>query len=170
MEQTQNTALLVIDMQEEILATMPDETSVIIENTGKAITSARYYNIPVIYVVAGKTHPATRNIDESMKVHPDLLPGNEEVTVMRRRVSAFTGTDLEIILRSFNIRNIVLTGISTSGAILSTLCEAADKGYGLTVLLDCCADPDKEVHRIFMSKLFPCQAEVVTVDEWFNWW
>jgi len=77
------------------------------------------------------------------------------VTVIKRRVSAFTGSDLEVLLRAFDIRHMVLTGIATSGVVLSTLTEAADKDYRVTVLADCCADGDEEVHRVLITKVFP---------------
>lgn len=181
---TSNTALLVMDMQVGIVAMLPDAAA-IIGNVAKAIASARSNNIPVIYVVvgfrsglpevsetssknfaSGKAYFSTLNMDDFMKVHADLSPVNEEVTVVKRRVSAFTGSDLEVILRSFGIKHMVLTGIATSGVVLSTLREAADKDYQLTVLSDCCADRDEEVHRILTTKVFPGQADVFTVDEW----
>lgn len=60
----------------------------------------------------------------------------------------------------------VLTGVSTSGVVLSTLREAADKDYQLTVLADCCADGDEEVHRLLVDKVFPRQADILTAAEW----
>jgi nicotinamidase-related amidase len=81
-------------------------------------------------------------------------------------VSAFTGSDLEVMLRSFEIKHLVLCGISTSGVVLSTVREAADKDYRITVLSDCCADRDEEVHRVLTTKIFPRQAEVITLEEW----
>jgi nicotinamidase-related amidase len=50
--------------------------------------------------------------------------------------------------------------------VLSTLREAADKDYQLTVLADCCADGDEEVQRVLLSKVFPRQAEVVQASTW----
>jgi nicotinamidase-related amidase len=44
--------------------------------------------------------------------------------------------------------------------------QAADLDYGLTVLSDACSDPDPEVHHVLMDKVFPCQSQVVTADEW----
>jgi len=43
------------------------------------------------------------------------------------------------------VTRLVLTGIATSGVVLSTLREAADRDYELTVLADGCADADQEV-------------------------
>ena len=92
------------------------------------------------------------------------LPG--EVVVTKRRVSAFTGSDLEVLLRSRDIRHLVLAGIATSGVVLSTTREAADKDFQITILSDLCADFDPEVHRVLTEKVFPRQATVITSDEW----
>jgi nicotinamidase-related amidase len=183
MEQQRNTALLVMDMQAGIVAMLPGATT-ILSNTLKAITKAREAKIPVIFVVVGfrpgspeigsnnKTFAASKerfaNVDmtEFMKVHEELKPQADEVVVIKRRVSAFTGSDLEVLLRAYDVQHLVLTGIATSGVVLSTLREAADKDYGLTVLADCCADGDEEVHRVLTTKVFPRQADVLTVEEW----
>ena len=50
--------------------------------------------------------------------------------------------------------------------VLSTLREAADQDYELTVLADGCLDNDPEVHRVLTEKVFPMQAAVTTVEEW----
>jgi nicotinamidase-related amidase len=185
-QKTSNTALLVMDMQDGIVAMLPDATK-ILGNVSKAIAAAREHNIPVIYVVVGfrkgipevsensskmfagnKALFSTLDLDAFMKVHSDLAPAEGEVTVIKRRVSAFTGSDLEVILRAYGIQHIVLTGIATSGVVLSTLREAADKDYKITVLADCCADRDEEVHNVLTTKVFPGQADVVNVEEWIK--
>jgi nicotinamidase-related amidase len=50
--------------------------------------------------------------------------------------------------------------------VLSTVREAADKDYRLTVLADLCADQDAEVHSVLTSKVFPRQAQVTSAAEW----
>ncbi|HMG83341.1 MAG TPA: isochorismatase family cysteine hydrolase [Ferruginibacter sp.] len=184
MEQNkQNTALLVMDMQSGILGMLPNNETVI-SNGAKAIAHAREKKIPVIYVVVGfrqgspeinmnnkgfaqnKERFATVDMNEFIKVHPDLAPLAGEVTVIKRRVCAFTGSDLEVILRAFGIQHMILTGVATSGVVLSTVREAADKDYKITVLADGCADGDEEVHRVLTTKVFPRQADVLTIEEW----
>ncbi len=59
-------------------------------------------------------------------------------------------------------------GIATSGVVLSTLCEAADKDYALTVLSDACLDRDPEVHRVLVEIVFSHQADVLAVDDWIR--
>jgi nicotinamidase-related amidase len=184
MEQnTNNTALLVMDVQVGIVAMLPSAAG-LMSNLNKAIDCARINDIPVIYVVVGfregapeismnnkgfaasKERFSTVNVAEFMAVHPNVAPRDGELTIVKRRVSAFTGSDLEVVLRAFGIQHLVLTGIATSGVVLSTLREAADKDYRLTVLSDCCADGDEEVHGVLTTKVFPRQADVLTVEEW----
>ena len=69
-------------------------------------------------------------------------------------------------MRAQDISQLVLCGIATSGVVLSTLREAADKDYQLTVLADCCVDGDEEVHRVLLSKIFPRLAEVIQASDW----
>jgi nicotinamidase-related amidase len=88
------------------------------------------------------------------------------VVVTKRRVSAFSGSDLDMVLRVAGIDALVLSGIATSGCVLSTLRQAADLDVSLTVLSDGCIDGDEEVHRVLCEKVFPNQADVMTIDEW----
>jgi nicotinamidase-related amidase len=81
-------------------------------------------------------------------------------------VSAFSGSDLDVLLRGAGADTLVLSGIATSGVVLSTLRQAADLDYRITVLADACADRDPEVHRVLLEKVFPRQAVVTTADEW----
>jgi nicotinamidase-related amidase len=95
-----------------------------------------------------------------------VAPQAGDILVTKKRVSAFMGSDLEVVLRSLEVTSLVLTGIATSGVVLSTLRHAADLDYELTVLRDACADADPEVHRVLLDKVFPRQATVVTTAEW----
>lgn len=185
MEQNkQNTALLVMDMQEGILGMLPGGNEQLVSNVAAAVAAAREQEIPVIFVVVGfrpgapevstsnKSFGGMRerltsvNMDDFMKIHQGLQPLPGEVVVTKRRVSAFTGSDLQVVLSAYGTRHLVLTGISTSGVVLSTTREAADKDYRITILSDGCADGDEEVHRVLTTKVFPRQADVLTVAEW----
>jgi len=108
----------------------------------------------------------TFDTEEASKVYDEVAPLPGEIVVTKKRISAFTGSDLEVVLRSKGINHLVLTGIATSGVVLSTLREAADKDYILTVLSDSCADQDEEVHRVLTTKIYPRQAEVIETQAW----
>ena len=84
----------------------------------------------------------------------------------KRRVGAFSGIDLDLVLRARGIDTLVLTGVATSGVVLSTVRAAADMDYQLVVLRDLCIDGDPDVQRVLLDKLFPNQAQVMTAQEW----
>jgi nicotinamidase-related amidase len=62
------------------------------------------------------------------------------------------------------IDTLLLSGIATSGVVLSTLLDAADRDYRLFVLADCCADVDPLVHQVLTERVFPRQADVITAS------
>ena len=181
----QNTVLLVMDMQSAVIGNLADYND-ITGKVAKAIAFARSGNIPVFYVVVGfrpgmpevsmnnkilaasKERAAGRNMDEMMKIDNAVAPMPGEIIITKRRVSAFTGSDLEVVLRAQGIQHIILSGVATGGVVLSTLREAADKDYRITVLSDCCTDGDAEVHNVLINKVFPRQASVFTLEEWCN--
>ena len=68
--------------------------------------------------------------------------------------------------RARDVTGLVLGGIATSGVVLSTVREAADRDYELTVLEDLCLDGDDEVHRVLTQKVFPRQADVRASADW----
>jgi nicotinamidase-related amidase len=96
----------------------------------------------------------------------EIAPAPGDPFILKKRTSAFAGSDLQILLGSMEIDTLVLAGIATSGVVLSTVRAAADLDYRLIVLSDACADADSEVHRVLLEKVFPKQAEVMTVSEW----
>jgi hypothetical protein len=104
--------------------------------------------------------------NQAIEIHPDVAPQPDDIIITKKRVSAFAGSDLDIVLRAGGIDHLVLTGIATSGVVLSTLRQAADLDFNLTVLTDGCLDSDPEVHRVLTEKVFPRQAEVITVADW----
>jgi nicotinamidase-related amidase len=177
-------ALLVMDVQEGIVTRFA-QTGDVLKRINTAITAARRASILVIYVRVAfrqgypeispknKSFSAFKQQQGSLQttmtateIHPAIAPQPTDIVVTKRRVSAFSGSDLEVVLRAQGISHLVLCGIATSGVVLSTLREAADKDYELTVLSDCCVDNDEEVQRVLLSKVFPRQAEVVAVEAW----
>ncbi|WP_326673629.1 cysteine hydrolase family protein [Streptomyces sp. NBC_01257] len=177
-----NSALLVMDVQKSITGRLPGDVAGFTPRLARAVAAARSAGVPVVFVVVGLRpgHPETKSSprfsalpdgaftagDPGAAIDPAVEPLPGECVVTKKRVSAFTGSDLELVLRGAAVDHLVLTGIATSGVVLSTLRQAADLDYRLTVLADGCADADPEVHRVLTEKVFPRQADVTTVDDW----
>jgi nicotinamidase-related amidase len=181
------TALLVMDFQTAIVEGpaihgKPADKNALLTRTASLIEVARKAGMEVIYVVVGfrsgypevsprnKSFGAIRETGRFIEgsagteVHPAVAPKPGDVVVTKHRVSAFFGTDLDMVLRANGIETLVLSGIATSGVVLSTIRHAADADYRLVVVSDCCADPDPEVHRVLTEKVFARPATVTTAD------
>ncbi|WP_129358222.1 MULTISPECIES: cysteine hydrolase family protein [Micrococcaceae] len=182
---TNTPVLLAMDFQNGIAGAF--EGTGVLENAARAVDAARTAGIPVLWVrVAFRpgypetvSSPAFSRIAEARgdamtqenaetQIHPALFPREDEPVVLKRRISAFSGSDLDILLRATEADTLVLSGIATSGVVLSTLRQAADLDYRIIVLEDACADRDEEVHRVLTQKVFPSQAEVLPVNDWAN--
>jgi nicotinamidase-related amidase len=105
---------------------------------------------------------------ESGAIHPVLTPAESDLVVTKSRVSAFAGTDLDLLLRAHDIDTLIIFGVATSGVVLSTLLAAFDADYQLVIIKDCCADLDAELHQCLIDKYFPRLATVITADEFLK--
>ena len=179
----QTTAVLFMDFQHGIVARIPEQADALLQRARTALDAARAAGAFVGYVRVGfrPGYPevsernlgfaALRGSGFALLGNPDtqvvdaLTPLESEPVVVKHRVGAFSGTELEILLRARKIDTLVLFGISTSGVILSTVRHAADHDYRIVVASDGCADFDPEVHRVLMEKVFPRQATVTTTSE-----
>ncbi len=179
----QKRALLVMDVQQGIINNLGDRATEYLQRVSKAVDAARQSGIPVIFVVVrfrkgypelspnnkmfGALRERSWDMDETSDLtKPMITPLEDELVIAKKRVSAFAGSDLEMILNAQGITELILCGVSTSGVVLSTLRYAADKDYRLSVLSDCSSDQDEEVHRVLTEKVFPRQAEVLTLEQW----
>jgi len=179
-----STALLITDVQQGIVARFADDGDGYLARLATAIAAARAAGVMVGYVTIAfrpgypevsdrnKTFAAIAGTgrfadgDPGARIPAAVAPAPGEAVVTKRRVSAFTGSDLDVLLRARGIDHLVLAGIATSGVVLSTLRQAADLDYRLTVLADGCLDADPEVHQVLLGKVFPRQAEAASVAEW----
>jgi nicotinamidase-related amidase len=177
-------ALLIMDVQNSIVERFVDSAPSLLAALGQAAAAARTSRIPVVCVrvafrgaapeVNGNNRifaaladsPTFASNGPATQIHPAVEPQPGDIVVDKKRVSAFAGSDLDMVLRAQRVQTLVLSGIATSGVVLSTLRPAADLDDGLVVLRDASADADEEVHRVLFDKVFPLQADVRTVDEW----
>jgi nicotinamidase-related amidase len=180
-----HTAVLGMDCQAGLVSIYAKPSEPFVERCANVLRSARKAGVQVMHVKVG-FHPglpevATRNrLFASIKsspqrqklfegasgaIHPALGPEPDAIVVTKHRISAFPGSDLQMILRAKEIDTLVLFGIATSGVVLSTLLEACDADYRTIVVTDCCADTDAELHRVLIERLFPLRGEVITAAE-----
>jgi nicotinamidase-related amidase len=176
-------ALLLMDFQNAIVGMVGEGASALLERAQKARTAARAAGMAVMHVRVAFTDADYAAISDRNKtfaalgksrfltdgsepaaIHPGLAPATDEEVFTNKRVGAFSTTNLAERLSARGIDTLVLAGIATSGVVLSTLRDGADRDYRMLVLSDCCADMDTEVHRVLMEKVFPRQTDVIALD------
>jgi nicotinamidase-related amidase len=180
-----HTALLAMDCQTGVVSVYAKPQDDFIMRASDALRAARTAGMLIVQVQVGfrpglpevsghnKLFAAIKSSKphqeffqgSSGAIHPALGPEPADIIVTKHRVSAFVGTDLEMLLRANQIETIILFGIATSGVVLSTLLQASDADYRLVVIADCCADRDVELHRTLLERFFPTRAEVITAEE-----
>ena len=178
--QTLDTALLILDFQVGI-GDQPYAKSAA-QRAAAALKAGRTAGLPVVFSKL-KFRAGYRDIADSNKAFalikmknlfpPDaskiisiLQPAHDEIVVDKDRFCAFSGNDLNQVLRSGGVKHLVMAGVATSGVILSTFTLAADEDYSITILSDACADPKASLHEELTTNLFPRSATVLTVDQW----
>jgi nicotinamidase-related amidase len=173
------TALLTLDFQKGIIG-MVSGSEAVIATASKVVEFGRKKKYKIIHVGLGfsEGHPEIPVDSGFAKVKENNLfvkgassaefhnaiAHPDELVVYKQRVSAFSENNLQMILRSNHIENLVLFGISTSGITLSTLRRAFDLDFKCTVIKDACFDRDEEVHRVLTEKIFTAQATVLTAE------
>ena len=180
-----HTALLGLDCQTGVVSIYAKPRESFLDRCASVLRGARKAGMPVIHVKVGfrpglpevttrnrlfasiKSSPQRQKLFEGAAgaIHPTLGPEAGDLVVTKHRISAFPGSDLQMILRAKEIDTLVLFGIATSGVVLSTLLEACDADYRTLVVADCCADTDSELHRVLIERLFPLRGEVTTAAE-----
>jgi nicotinamidase-related amidase len=175
------TALLVMDYQPGILSRLPNGDA-LVGRAREVIAEARRGGVQVGYVHVAFSDADLAAIPETNKsfsaiaatagrgmqadapetaVHDAIAPEPGDIVVRKTRVGAFSTTDLDRQLRDRGIDTLILAGISTSGVVLSTVRDGADRDYRLYVLEDVTADPDPQVHEFLVQKVFPRQTYVI---------
>jgi nicotinamidase-related amidase len=181
------TALILLDLQNGLLERFDkaDRTSYL-SRVSEAIKAAREAGITVIYVrtcfrpghpeISERNSTAARVAsfgsvvegDPLVDIVSEIAPLAGDIVVTKRRISALSGSDMDCVLRGLNVNSLVLAGIATSGAVLSTVRQAADLDYSITVVGDLCFDSDSEVHRVLVDKVFPRQGSVLSTGKWIE--
>lgn len=110
-------------------------------------------NAPILRAVAASG--AVQEGTWGAQFHDDLQPqpGPLEFVVTHTRINAFYGTPLETLLRQLEARQLLIAGVATHSVVESTVRDAVDRGFDVTVLSDACAAAQPAIHLASLESM-----------------
>ncbi|HAR1444055.1 TPA: cysteine hydrolase [Enterococcus faecium] len=176
------TAFVAIDMQKEIVnnGTLSPHTaaSILTNNDLLVRTLKRTAALKVLVNVDISTFPYLSQQTDmggmTASVPPEftdlllkdsLKDTDNMLTITKYNPSAFFGTSLDLQLRRRGIETIILSGVATTNGVYATALDAFQHGYHIVLAEDACSDRDKESHQLFIKKIFPKTARVLSTKQ-----
>ena len=132
-ENRPNTALLVIDVQNGVVAGTHDRDTVV-ANVGTLVEKARQEQVPVVWVQ--HSDEQLERGSEAWRIVPELTPDDAEPLVEKHYGDSFEDTDLETVLSGLGVGRLVVAGAQTDECVRSTLHGAFVRGYDATLVSD----------------------------------
>jgi nicotinamidase-related amidase len=133
LENRPNTALLVIDVQNGVVAGN-HERDTVVANVGSLVEKARREQIPVVWVQHTDDHLAQGSDD--WQIVPELAPDDAEPHIDKSYGDSFEDTTLETVLSGLGVGRLVVVGAQTDQCIRSTLHGALARGYDASLVSD----------------------------------
>ena len=133
LENRPNTALLVIDVQNGVVAGA-HERDAVVANVGSLVEKARREQVPVVWVQHSDEQLAKGSDD--WRIVPELKPGDAEPRVEKNYGDSFEDTTLETVLAGLGVGRLIVAGAQTDACIRSTLHGAFVRGYDTTLVSD----------------------------------
>lgn len=154
----------------------------IVKNIKKILENFRNKNLPIIFVkrehrdsgvdidkvrleVFKKSNGLITENDKSSEIIKDLKPLKNEIVVIKRRWSAFFGTELEILLKRLKIENLIVTGVQTPNCIRATVYDALSLDYDVIVISDATASSSKKIQKYNLSDMENIGVKLLSTEE-----
>ena len=183
----EHTAILSIDVQRVFtgLPLFPDVPTVL-STLHRFLAEARLIGVPIVVIRIvippdlysapwQRQFPAyeptwlsagTRNVEDE----PGFEPRPGDLVLTKHRYSAFADTALEALLRTRQIRTVVVVGLTTDVCVGSTVRDAFQRDFHVVTVADCCAEMTQAQHEATLATLADCFGTVCTSTELLALW
>lgn len=182
-------ALLLMDYQNAVckgMAAAEVERRGVLQKAQRCLEAARAHRVPVIHVRVAIDREHSLRTSRSKRFEtfeqqgamrlgtPDtefceeVRPLDGEPIVNKGCVSPFIGTALTELLIGRRAGELYLAGVATNMVVESALRHAADSGYKVNVIEDCCASFSQDMHEFAISKIFPAYGELCSSDDFIR--
>ena len=195
----ERTAVLTLEMQNGIIGSAAEGSPLaravaennIIASAARLVRTARVRGIRVVHCIqteradgAGGSLNTPLWIRAARMGRPPLVPGSERAAVIpeigleeadivcprMHGISAFSGTELDAVLRNLKVETLVLCGVSVNVAVITACSEGVSRGYNMVVATDAVAGIPAEYVPMVMEHTIAAMATRVTVDDLIAAW
>ncbi len=133
LENRPNTALLVVDVQNGVVAGN-HERDTVVSNIASLVEKARQARVPVVWVQ--QTDERFVKDSDDWRIVPELRPGDAEPQIEKAYGDSFEETALEAVLAEFGVGRLIVAGAQTDACIRGTLHGALVRGYDAILVSD----------------------------------
>lgn len=102
---------------------------------------------------------------EGVEIISALTPAEDEFVILKRRYSGYYLTDLELLMRSFNRKVLIITGVATNVCVYATALDAIQRDIQPVVISDGVAGTSIELHEAFLKNIDYVIGDVVSLNE-----
>jgi nicotinamidase-related amidase len=141
LEDRPNTALLVVDVQNGVVAEA-HERDAVVANIGTLVDQARGEHIPIVWVQHSDEGLALGS--DEWQIVPELAPANGESRIEKGYGDSFEATNLETVLSQLGVGHLVVVGAQTDACIRSTIHGALVRGYDVSLVSDAHTTEDQQ--------------------------
>jgi nicotinamidase-related amidase len=178
------TALLLLDYQRDNITATPGIAEArVLEHGARVLEAARRRGLRVIHITASvrrdyldmpRASSLWMKLRESKtliqgtpgaEIHPLVTPRPDELVINKTCVDPFLTSNLGQALINFDVNTLVLIGLWTNFVVEATARHAADVGYRVIVVRECCASNDVQNHEWAMTRILPAIADVARLDD-----
>ncbi|MBE5251584.1 MAG: isochorismatase family protein [Enterobacterales bacterium endosymbiont of Blomia tropicalis] len=168
-----NTALLIIDLQQGIVALpVVHKPQPVITLCAQLKDAFHAKGLPVVLVnVAGGAPGRNEQARHSGELPADwatlvaeMTPQQEDITITKHSWGAFNNTPLHDELQKRGITQVVICGIATSIGVESTARQAYELGYNVTLATDAMTDLNSDTHNNSVKLIFPRLGETGSTE------
>ena len=181
-------ALLIIDMQNDfVLDGAPlnvAQAQSVIPKILEILRRFRAGNQPVFHVLRVhrrdgsdveiirqdlfKKHPFAVEGTHGAQVVDELLPLQSEYVIHKTRMSAFIGTELDLMLRTIGVNDLVITGIQTPNCVRTTVFDAIAYNYPVTLIVDAVGAKNDTIHEANVEDMKNIGVRIMKTHEFLS--
>jgi nicotinamidase-related amidase len=179
-----NMALLIIDMQNDVVNKLPPASG-IIPGIWELLEHFRSSNLPVFHIRRSYRADGT-DVElprlEQFKEHgfkvvegtpgaeivDDLKPKENEYVIIKSRWSGFFRTSLDLLLNRLGIKTVVITGVQTPNCVRTTAYDAISYDFDTIIISDCSAAMNEEIHKYNLNDMEKIGIKIITKNEFLD--